>query len=220
MRLGSPTTNPSGSYGEAPVLCHVILPALNVIPPFPLLSRRLLMWMLEIPAASHYSTCAWDHRQSYGGIFPITFHAPGSTAAIFNKTYAEINSLYGRQASAEAAASIVTGLQKGFVNCFARTRHLLVEDGMEVAGGVRGTDWFARRLGGTTRSRGKFAPFLFSDCSDYDPGGAAATATWRSRPVQPRLRGLVDDESNNAHSRMGGFLDVVEKGGWMYRPGE
>ena len=116
------------------------------------------------------------------GFWPITFHAPGSTAAIFNKTYAEINSLYGRQASAEAAASIVTGLQKGFVNCFARTRHLLVEDGMEVAGGVRGTDWFARRLGGTTRSRGKFAPFLFSDCSDYDPGGAAATATWRSRP--------------------------------------
>lgn len=40
----------------------------------------LVMWVMQIPAASHLSTCAKNNRQSYGGVVPIISHGAGNTA--------------------------------------------------------------------------------------------------------------------------------------------
>ena len=108
--------------------------------------------------------------------------------------------------------NVAASLQQEFENCFARTQHLVVEDGQEVEGGVTVTRWWNRTSGGGSGGS-EFEPLRFSDCSDYTRRESASTATWRSRPVRPRVARLKENPSTQ--HRMSGFFDVAEKGGWF-----
>lgn len=152
----------------------------------------LLMWVLQIPSISHFSTCAKNNRQSYTGVVPISVHGAGDTASSMQKAHDEFQQLYGRsggddgQDPAAATAAAEKHLQALFKDCFSRTPHLLNEKGMVLRGGIAATKYWQRT---TAEQRSgsdlTYVPFRFDDCADYT--GVGNEVNWTRRVADPRL---------------------------------